>query len=111
MYSPDLYFYGNVELREIVWVLFELGKLNCGMVTNVKSNESASRAVKRLIAQSEDCRPSQLGTLKAVVDVNELAEKIESSPSDQETCTRPLIFQYCGYSVEVRSDRTISIDS
>ncbi|MFB9807907.1 HalOD1 output domain-containing protein [Haladaptatus pallidirubidus] len=52
-----------------------------------------------------ECQPDQLGTLSAVVDINELVRVLDP-PSDRES----VAFRYCGYSVEITSDRRIRVE-
>jgi hypothetical protein len=65
----------------------------------IREDESPSDAVKRVVADLEECPPKQLGSLTDAVDVAEL--------NDYEN--HPIEFQYCGYRLTVTSDETIHI--
>lgn len=67
------------------------------MRESVRLAESPDEAVKRIVAEQEDCSPSALGTLSAVVDV----ERLENLADP------PIEFEYCGYKLEVQADETI----
>lgn len=80
------------------------------MKHHVRASESAGAAVKRVVAGLEECRRSELGTLEQVVAVEWLDTVVESAPPDAEGVRR-IVFQYCGYSLEVASDRTIHVEN
>lgn len=88
-----------------------LGLLSMDMKQVVKPSELASTAVKRVIADLEECKPSQLGTLSQQVNIDELNAIIDSSPHDGEEKPQSITFRYCGYAIEVYSDRTVHISN
>jgi len=57
--------------------------------------------VRSLVANHENCRPSELGNLDGVVDVTAL-NQIRNPPVE---------FRYCGYQVTVTADESIEIES
>jgi hypothetical protein len=69
------------------------------MQGQIREDESPSEAVKRFVANREECSPMQLGKLTDAVDVAKLDE-YENYPIE---------FQYCGYRLTVTSDETIHI--
>lgn len=79
------------------------------MEERIEPPDSPATAVRRAIADLEQCRRDQLGELASVVDVDELNAILDpppgSGPGDVETIT----FEYCGYLVAVRSDGTLAI--
>ncbi|MDT3436761.1 HalOD1 output domain-containing protein [Haloarcula sp. 1CSR25-25] len=79
------------------------------MEREVQHTESVETAVKRVIAEVEECRPTQLGTLQDVIDIEELEELVDSPPQESEEHTQSFSFRYCGHPVTVHSDRTIVI--
>jgi len=79
------------------------------MEHEVQHTESVETAVKRVIAEVEECRPTQLGTLQDVIDIEELEELVDSPPQESEEHTQSFSFRYCGHPVTVHSDRTIVI--
>lgn len=79
------------------------------MEREVQHTESVETAVKRVIAEVEECRPTQLGTLQDVIDIEELEELVDSPPQESEEHTQSFLFRYCGHPVTVHSDRTIVI--
>jgi hypothetical protein len=79
------------------------------MEREVQHMESVETAVKRVIAEVEECRPTQLGTLQDVIDIEELEELVDSPPQESEEHTQSFSFRYCGHPVTVHSDRTIVI--
>jgi hypothetical protein len=70
------------------------------MEDSVHPSESPDEAVKRIVADQEDCHPSELGTLSSVVDVDRLENLVNP----------PIEFEYCGYELEVQADETIIIE-
>lgn len=65
--------------------------------------------MKETIAELEGCRPRDLGTLAESIDVEEL-DTFGDSPSDSgDGEVGSLAFRYCGYSVELFSDRTLYV--
>ncbi len=75
------------------------------METYADPSQQPTMSVKQAVATLEECQPDQLGTLSAVVDINELVRVLDP-PSDRES----VVFRYCGYSVEVTSDRRIRVE-
>jgi hypothetical protein len=71
------------------------------MGNSLRPSESPSEAVKRLVAERENCHQSQLGNLDDVVDIAAL----DQLPNP------PIKFRYCGYHVVVTADETIKIES
>jgi hypothetical protein len=69
------------------------------MQGQIREDESPSEAVKRLVAEREECSPRQLGKLTDAVDVAKL-DAYENHPVE---------FQYCGYRLTLTSDETIHI--
>lgn len=70
------------------------------MQESVRPSESPDEAVKRIVAEQEDCPPSALGTLSSIVDVDRLENLVHP----------PIEFEYCGYELEVQADETIIIE-
>ena len=58
------------------------------MEREVQHTESVETAVKRVIAEVEECRPTQLGTLQDVIDIEELEELVDSPPQESEEHTQ-----------------------
>lgn len=75
----------------------------------VSASESTGTAVKRMIAELEECELSHLGTLSQAVDVDRLESLVASSPSGDGD-SQSIQFRYCGYAVEVWSDRTVTVE-
>jgi len=71
------------------------------MRNSVWSSETPSKAVKRLVAERENCDQSQLGTLDMEVDVPDL-DQLHNPPIE---------FRYCGYRITVTADELIKIES
>lgn len=71
------------------------------MGNSIRPSESPSEAVRRLVAERENCHQSQLGNLDNVVDVDAL-NQLHNPPID---------FHYCGYHLIVIADETIKIES
>lgn len=69
-------------------------------MNRVRGEETPSEAIKRLVAEKEECSVVNLGTLSDVVGVDEL-----NRPENL-----PLEFQYCGYQITLNNDETIKID-
>lgn len=76
------------------------------MEQRIDRSRSPAAAVRRAVADLEQCRPDQLGRLESVVDVDELNGIVEEAGHDD---TRTIVFPYCGYLVAVRSDRTLTV--
>lgn len=72
-------------------------------------SQQPSMSVKQAIAALEECEPDQLGTLNAAVDIDELIWVLDP-PSERGKSQESIVFRYCGYSVEVASDRRIRIE-
>lgn len=79
------------------------------MEQNVSPSKSPEAAVKEAVAELEECRPSELGTLSEVVSIAELNSLGSSSLSSREDEIESITFDYCGYSIEFDSNRTLSI--
>jgi len=77
------------------------------MEYQIHSSEVTSDAVKREIAELEECRPSKLGTLSLAVDVDALDAIPPFEHPDEGT--KSFEFQYCGYSDDVNRNGVISI--
>jgi len=61
---------------------------------------SLSEAIKREVADREQCEPGELGDLRRAVDIERLVE----------VRNPPIEFTYCGYDVRIDADRKITID-
>jgi hypothetical protein len=70
------------------------------MKKSVGPSESPDEAVRRIVANQEQCHPSELGKLSSLIDINRL-ENLENPPIE---------FEYCGYELEVQADETIIIE-
>lgn len=81
------------------------------MKRQIGPSDSPVAAVKHVIADLEGCRPEQLGTLDLVIDTDELNAFTEMTPHGSTERVRSLVFQYCGYSVAVYSDRFLHVES
>ena len=79
------------------------------MEQNVASSKSPEIAVKQAVAELEGCQPSELGTLSEVVNIDELNSLGSSSPTEKEDKIVSINFEYCGYSIEFDSNRTLTI--
>lgn len=71
------------------------------METSIRASESPDEAVRSLVANHENCRPSELGNLDGMVDVTAL----------NQIRNPPVGFRYCGYQVTVTADESIEIES
>jgi hypothetical protein len=67
---------------------------------SIHSSESPSEAVKRLVAEQENCQQSQLGDLDNAVDMDALNQ-----------LHNPIEFHYCGYQIIVTADEAVKIES
>lgn len=79
------------------------------MIRYVPPSQTPSTAVKRFLAELEECDPSQLGTLSHAVDVDELDELVER-PTERRGVSRSIAFSYCGYALELHSSGTLRIE-
>lgn len=79
------------------------------MEQNIPPSKSPEIVTKQTVAELEGCQPSKLGTLSEVVDIDELNSLGPPSPIENENMIVSLKFEYCGYSVEFDSNRTLSI--
>jgi len=93
-----------VKITEVV----EHREEGYSMKQKVALSESPDVVVRQTIAELEGCQPSQLGTLSEVVDIDEL-NSLGSSPVESEKTTVSIKFEYCGYSIEFDSNRTLCI--
>lgn len=75
----------------------------------IEPDQSVSTILKEAIAELENCRPAQLGTLETVVDIDKLDAIVDSGPLERREDDPPLEFRYCSYLVTVSTDRTLSI--
>lgn len=79
------------------------------MEERIGTSDSPATAVRRAIADLEQCRREQLGELASVVDVDELNAILDSHAGNGTGDVETITFQYCGYLVAVRSDGTLAI--
>lgn len=81
-------------------VIFHVAAARESVNNSVRASESSTEAVKRLVANHENCSESNLGNLGAVVDVATL-DKLRNPPIE---------FRYCGYEITVTADEIIKIE-
>lgn len=79
------------------------------MKRDIPPSRAAHAVVKETLAELEGCRPRDLGTLEAVVDVDELDAFGDSRFDRTDGEVESLEFRYCGYSMELFSDRTLYV--
>ncbi|GCF16003.1 hypothetical protein Harman_39380 [Haloarcula mannanilytica] len=74
----------------------------------VRESETVKTAVKRVIAELEDCPMSKLGTINHCVDIDTLNAigNLDINSADE---PHSISFYYCGYEVVVYNDHTIEI--
>lgn len=70
------------------------------MVPQIRSSESPSEAIKRVIANREACQTTKLGDLGEALD-SERLNQLQNPPIE---------FTYCGYHIELDADHNIEID-
>lgn len=80
------------------------------MEERIDPSHPPATAVRRAIADLEQCRPEQLGNLESVVDIDELNEFVDSPTGSGPDETESIVFTYCGYLVAVRNDGTLLIE-
>lgn len=80
------------------------------MKTTRHPSESAASAVKEAVAELEECRVSDLGTLESAVDVEQL-EMLVATDSNISRTSSPILFSYCGYTIQVDTDGEIQIEN
>lgn len=79
------------------------------MKRDVPSSQRAHVVVKETIAELEGCRPRDLGALEDTVDLEELDAFGDSPSGGAGGEVESLEFRYCGYSMELFSDRTLYV--
>ncbi|QLD89471.1 hypothetical protein HWV07_10700 [Natronomonas salina] len=79
------------------------------MKRDVPPSQPTHVAVKETIAELEGCRPRDLGTLGAVIDVDTLDAFGESRFDRTGGEVDSLEFRYCGYSIELFGDGTLYV--
>lgn len=72
--------------------------------------ESVATEVKRGVAELEECRVEQLGTLHKAVDVERLEQLVTENPNACAETLSSMTFTYCGYSIKIESDGTVCIE-
>ncbi|MFC4989330.1 HalOD1 output domain-containing protein [Saliphagus infecundisoli] len=80
------------------------------MERTIPPDTQPSSCIKKLIAELEECDPSQLGDLSTAVDTGELNTLTNPPPNKRTEERRSIGFVYCGYQTEVNSDRTLYIE-
>lgn len=79
------------------------------MKRDVPPSQPVHVVVKETIAELEGCRPQDLGTLEKSIDVEELDTFGNSLFDSAGGEVESLGFRYCGYSIELFSDRTLYV--
>jgi len=76
-----------------------------------RDSESVATEVKLGVAELEECRVEDLGTLEEAFDVERLEQLVTKNPEAHADSPRMMTFTYCGYSIQVQSNGTIRIEN
>lgn len=80
------------------------------MERTIPSDTQPSNYIRAVIAELEECNPAQLGALNKVVDIDELNTLPNPPPDRSSEESKSIRFWYCGYQIELNSDRILHIE-